>query len=209
MHTLRAPLRTSALLGGALLLALLARAGADEDDPTPGEAALRVATARINRLEEKVARLEALHVRQAEAAQAWAREAWLGSAQVRGPEAGRVLESGKELILRPQPLSRLLYERWRNDLPHLRELAALAKGRFVAGEGGIGFQVDEVQPGSPLLTLAGIQPGDRLLSVNGLPFSASEREQTNMWERLRAERRWVLRLLRDGQVVVTTFYLED
>lgn len=207
MRSVRAPLCTAALLGAGLLVALLPRAGADE--PSQVDAALRVAAARIARLEEKVARLETLHTRQAEAAQAWVREAWVGGPRGQGPEAGRVLESKGELVLRPQALPRALYDRWRDDLPFVRELVAPAKGRFVAGEGGIQFQVDSIAPGSPLLALSGIQPGDRLLSVNGLPFSGSEREQTNMWERLRGDRRWVLRLLRDGQPIVITFYLED
>lgn len=179
------------LLCGALLCAALpgaaSRATADDES---GVALLLV---RIAALEERVVRLE---VARAEA------DEW------RAPPARDEAPRPGEVRLRPRAIPRELLPRLR-ELAQARALCQDARGRFVVVEGGIQFQLDEVAHGSPLATLVGLRSGDRLLSLNDLPFSASEREQDNMWDRLRRERRWTLRLLREGQALAFSFYLEE
>lgn len=180
------------LLCGALLCAALpgAASRATADD----ESGVTLLLARIAALEGRVERLEGL-----------ARGPWTEEGQVPPPreEAPRP----GEVRLRPRAIPRELLPRLR-ELAQARALCQDARGRFVVVEGGIQFQLDEVAHGSPLATLVGLRAGDRLLSLNDLPFSASEREQVNMWDRLRRERRWTLRLLREGQALAFSFYLE-
>lgn len=186
------------LLCGALLCAALPGAASRA---TADESGVALLLARIAALEERVARLEGLARQQSLLLGPWTEEGQVPPPRDEAPRPG-------EVRLRPRAIPRELLPRLR-ELAQARALCQDARGRFVVVEGGIQFQLDEVAHGSPLATLVGLRAGDRLLSLNDLPFSASEREQVNMWDRLRRERRWTLRLLREGQALAFSFYLEE
>lgn len=207
-HPARTWLPALVLLGGVAVV--LTRAGAQEP---PGQS-LRMLEAKVEALEQRVQRLEQVCNRQAQALLAFAAPQYASEPpRESGPprQADKIVDSSPpgEVHVRPVALPRAQVEKFASDLAASKKLLEDIGGKFIAAEGGIQFQVDELSPASPLADQLGIRLGDRLLSVNGLPVTGNERELQNTWERLRREKRWSLRLVRDGQLVVLNYYLGE
>lgn len=205
------PWLPATLVLGAGLVVLVARAGAEEPPSGPN---LRMLEAKLETLERRVSKLESVNAAQAQLLMGNYGQRYVEAPPVR--EAGPPAQADKlspsppgEVHVRPVALPRALVEKFAGDLPACRKLLEDVTGKFIAAEGGIQFQVDTLVETSPLGDTLGIRVGDRLLSINGLPVTGNEREFQNVWERLKREKRWSLRLVRDGQLVVLNYYLGE
>lgn len=89
------------------------------------------------------------------------------------------------------------------------ELAQEGSGRFVAAaDGAPAYEVTALAPESLLATQVGLQPGDRVVSVNGAPLGTSVAAGRALFEQLSGERRFVVVVERRGQPVVLSFEVD-
>lgn len=90
------------------------------------------------------------------------------------------------------------------------ELAQEGSGRFVAAaDGAPAYEVTALDPGSLLATQVGLQPGDRVVSVNGAPLGTSVAAGRALFDQLSGERRFVVVVERRGQPVVLSFEVDS
>jgi hypothetical protein len=70
-------------------------------------------------------------------------------------------------------------------------------------DGSTGFQLQEIQEGSPLADRLGFQAGDTIISVNGYPASKSNAHQ--LYDTLKNESTFNVVVLRGGQQMTMTY----
>ncbi len=89
------------------------------------------------------------------------------------------------------------------------DLAQEGSGRFVATDRGEqAYEVTALDPESLLATHVGLQPGDRVVTVNGTPLGTSVAAGRALFEQLSGERRFVVVVERRGQPVVLSFEVD-
>jgi len=93
-----------------------------------------------------------------------------------------------------------------SQLPDGKHFWKRPKGRTSVVFGG--WYLRRFHPGDPCLKRAGLQTGDIIADVNGLPLSHPG-ELVRLWQSLRTARRIVVRLYRRGQPLVFVVKIAD
>ena len=75
-------------------------------------------------------------------------------------------------------------------------------GHFVEGA----YVLDSVDDKSLLRTKIGLQQGDQVISVNGHPVGNSVSAGRGLYEQLKSERRFAIKVRRKGQETILSYY---
>jgi hypothetical protein len=105
---------------------------------------------------------------------------------------------------RPKKVPRILYEK----VQHFRDAIDTAReggGEFLETPYGNAYKVTWVKPGSHLNGVVGLTPGDQILSVNGHKIGNSFTAARQLYEQLKNEKRFAVKVLRDGQPTMLSF----
>jgi hypothetical protein len=78
-------------------------------------------------------------------------------------------------------------------------------GEFVQTAAGNAYQINWVDPNSALARTIGLQPGDKVISVNGHPVGNSFASSKQLYDQLKGERRFAVRVLRGGNDTMLSF----
>ncbi len=81
------------------------------------------------------------------------------------------------------------------------DMAQQGGGEFVGGR----YRINWIQPDSYLATKLGLEPGDEVMSVNGLPVGNGFSASRAMYDQLKGERHFAVKVLRGGAPVVLSF----
>jgi hypothetical protein len=81
------------------------------------------------------------------------------------------------------------------------EEALKGSGEFVDGK----YRITYVDPSSALSTRIGIQPGDEIISVNGHPVGNSMANGRQLYDALKGEKHFAVKVLRGGREVMLSF----
>jgi membrane-associated protease RseP (regulator of RpoE activity) len=129
------------------------------------------------------------------------------------PSSGQVIEGYPWLrqvegvaYAQPQPVSPLLYRKYQT-FEDAWNLSQEGFGGFVETEAGTAYEVQGVDPNSLLATRMGLQPGDRVISINGRPISAGANAGKQLYDQLKDETRFAVLVERNNQQVVLSFYV--
>lgn len=83
-----------------------------------------------------------------------------------------------------------------------------AAGKFEDTKFGPAYRITWVQPKSHLADMAGIQSGDKILSVNGRKIGNSFTAAKQLYEELKNESRLAVKVLRNGKPTVLSFQVK-
>jgi membrane-associated protease RseP (regulator of RpoE activity) len=109
---------------------------------------------------------------------------------------------------RPVAVPELLY-RYYQDPVRAGELARQIEGRYRRlDDGRTAWEVVGLTPGSVLANRLGLQPGDRVLSVNGIELD-DRPDAATLFEQLGREERFAVLLERAGEEVVFSYYVRS
>jgi hypothetical protein len=78
-------------------------------------------------------------------------------------------------------------------------------GEFVQTPAGNAYQINWVDPNSYLARTIGLQPGDKVISVNGHPVGNSFASNKQLYDTLKGDRRFAVRVLRGGADTMLSF----
>jgi hypothetical protein len=78
-------------------------------------------------------------------------------------------------------------------------------GEFVQTPAGNAYQINWVDPNSALARTIGLQPGDKVISVNGHPVGNSFASSKQLYDQMKGERRFAVRVLRGGADTILSF----
>jgi hypothetical protein len=101
---------------------------------------------------------------------------------------------------KPEQVPEILYQKFQS-FDDAFEVAQQGGGEFVDGR----YRVNWIQPDSYLTTKLGLQPGDEVISVNGHPVGNSFSAGRAMYDQLKNEKRFAVKVLRGGSPVVLSF----
>lgn len=104
--------------------------------------------------------------------------------------------------MRPESVPQILYEKYQS-FEDAWDVAQQGGGEFVDGR----YKINWIQPDSYLTTKVGLQPGDEVISVNGHPVGNSFTAGLAMYNQLKGEKRFAVKVRRNGQDVVLSFFV--
>lgn len=111
--------------------------------------------------------------------------------------------------MQPQGVPKLVYQRYQS-YQETWDLAQSGGGEFVTTEkGDNAYQINWVDPTSMLATKIGLQPGDKVVSVNGQPIGTSVNAGRALYDSMKSETRFAVLVERGGQQVVLSFFVRD
>jgi len=105
---------------------------------------------------------------------------------------------------RLKKVPRILYEK----VQHFQDAYDAAQqggGEFKESEFGPSYRINWVQPDSTLGKVAGLRPGDQILSINGNKIGNSFTAARGLYEQLKNEKRFAVKVLRGGKPTVLSF----
>ena len=109
----------------------------------------------------------------------------------------------------PQGVPKLVYQHYQS-FQATWDLAQSGGGEFVTTEkGDNAYQVNWVDPASMLATKIGLQPGDKVVSVNGQPIGTSVAAGRALYDQLKNESKFAVLVERGGQQVVLSFFVRE
>jgi hypothetical protein len=106
--------------------------------------------------------------------------------------------------VKPKKVPAILYDK----LQHFQDAFDSAKeggGEFEETEFGSAYRINWVKPKSHLSKVAGLRPGDKILSVNGHKIGNSFTAARQLYDTLKNEKRFAVKVLRDGQPTMLSF----
>ena len=106
--------------------------------------------------------------------------------------------------MRPEPVPQVLYEKYQ-AFDDAWQAAQEGAGQWVNGR----YKIDYVNPNSYLATKAGIKEGDEILSVNGHPIGQSFSAGKALYDQLKTEKRFAVKVRRNGQETVLSFFVNN
>jgi hypothetical protein len=102
----------------------------------------------------------------------------------------------------PQSVPEVVYQRYQG-FNEAYDVALQGAGEFVDGK----YKITWVAPDSLLTTKIGIQPNDQIISVNGHPVGNSMNAGRQLYDSLKGEKRFAVKVLRNGREVVLSFFV--
>jgi hypothetical protein len=106
--------------------------------------------------------------------------------------------------VKPKKVPRILYDK----IQHFEDAFDSAKdggGEFEETEFGSAYRINWVKPKSHLSRVAGLRKGDKILSVNGHKIGNSFTAARQLYDQLKNEKRFAVKVLRDGQPTMLSF----
>lgn len=85
------------------------------------------------------------------------------------------------------------------------QLAQEGGGEFVKTDKGNAYQINWVDDNSYLRRTIGLQPGDKVISVNGHAVGNSFASGKQLYDQLKGDRRFAVKILRNNQETVLSF----
>jgi S1-C subfamily serine protease len=104
------------------------------------------------------------------------------------------------IYMPPQTVPEVVYQRYQG-FNEAYEEALKGAGEFVDGR----YKITWVAPDSLLSTKVGIQPGDQIISVNGHPVGNSMGAGRQLYDSLKGEKHFAVKVLRNGREVMLAF----
>lgn len=109
----------------------------------------------------------------------------------------------------PQGVPKLVAQRFQS-FDASWDLAQSGGGEFVTTEkGDNAYQINWVDQSSMLATKIGLQPGDKVISVNGQPIGTSVAAGKALYDQLKGESKFAVLVDRGGQQVVLSFFVRE
>jgi hypothetical protein len=109
----------------------------------------------------------------------------------------------------PQGVPKLVYQRYQS-FQETWDLAQSGGGEFVSTEtGDNAYQINWVDPSSMLATKIGLQPGDKVISVNGQAIGTNINAGRALYDQLKNESKFAVLVERGGQKVVLSFFVRE
>jgi len=105
---------------------------------------------------------------------------------------------------RPQKVPEILAKKYQS-FDEAWEQAKTGGGEFVATDGESGYQVNWLDPNSGLGKGLGLRPGDKVISINGQSIGESPQAGVKLFEQLKNDGRFVVKIERNGEQMVLTF----
>jgi hypothetical protein len=102
----------------------------------------------------------------------------------------------------PQSVPQVVAQRYQG-FEEAWQVAQQGSGEFVNGN----YKINYVDPNSLLATKIGLQAGDEVISVNGHPVAGSMSQNQQLYESLKGQSQYAVKILRNGQPVVLSFYV--
>lgn len=106
--------------------------------------------------------------------------------------------------MRPEAVPQVVYERYQG-FDEAWAAAQQGAGEFVDGK----YRINWVDPNSLLATKVGLQQGDQIISVNGHPVGGSFSAGRQLYDSLKGEKHFAVKVLRNGQETVLSFYVNN
>jgi hypothetical protein len=103
---------------------------------------------------------------------------------------------------KPESVPQILYQKFQS-FDDAWQVAQEGGGEFVDNR----YRVNWITPDSYLATKVGLQPGDEVISVNGHPVGNSFSAGRAMYDDLKNEKHFAVKVRRNGQDVVLSFYV--
>jgi len=104
------------------------------------------------------------------------------------------------IYMQPQVVPEVVYQRYQG-FNEAYDVALQGAGEFVDGR----YKITWIQPDSLLSTKVGIQPGDQIISVNGYPVGNSMSAGRQLYDSLKGEKHFAVKVLRNGREVMLSF----
>ena len=101
----------------------------------------------------------------------------------------------------PQEISNVQYQRLQG-FDEAFQAAQAGAGEFVNGK----YKITWVDPNNGLAQKVGLQPGDQIISVNGLPVGNSFNANRQLYDSLKGQHQFAVLVNRGGQNVMLSFY---
>lgn len=108
---------------------------------------------------------------------------------------------------KPKKIPRILHEK----LQHFEdayEAAQQGGGEFKETPFGTAYNINWVNPKSHLSKVAGLQPGDKILSINGHKIGNSFTAARGLYDELKNESRFAVKILRNNKPTVLSFSMK-
>lgn len=106
--------------------------------------------------------------------------------------------------VKPKRISPLMYKK----VQHFQDAFDSAKdggGEFEETNFGPAYRINWVKDTSPLGKVAGLKAGDKILSVNGHKIGNSFTAARQLYDQLKNEKKFAVKVLRDGQPTMLSF----
>lgn len=104
--------------------------------------------------------------------------------------------------MRPEPVSELLYQKYQS-IDDVMEVAQQGGGEFVDGR----YKINWIAENSDLSKKLGLQNGDEVISVNGHPVGNSFSAGRAMYDQLKNEKKFAVKVRRGGADIVLSYYV--
>jgi hypothetical protein len=104
--------------------------------------------------------------------------------------------------MKPEAVPQIYYEKYQAFDDAWSE-AQRGSGEFVDGR----YKINYVDPSSLLGTKVGLREGDEIESVNGQPIGASFNASRGLYDSLKGEKHFAVKVRRGGQDVILSFYV--
>lgn len=104
--------------------------------------------------------------------------------------------------MKPEPVPQILYEKYQG-FDDAWAAAQDGAGEFVDGR----YRINWVNPQSYLSSKAGLKDGDEIVSVNGHPIGQSFAAGKALYDQLKSEKRFAVKVRRNGTEVVLSFFV--
>jgi hypothetical protein len=104
--------------------------------------------------------------------------------------------------MRPESVPQVVAERYKG-FDEAWQAAQQGAGEFVDGK----YKINWVDPNSLLATKVGLQPGDQIESVNGRPVGNTFAANRQLYDSLKGSKQFAVKVLRNGQEVVLSFFV--
>lgn len=102
----------------------------------------------------------------------------------------------------PQSVPDVVYQRYQG-FDEAYNVALQGAGEFQDGK----YKINWVAPDSLLTTKIGIQPGDQIISVNGHPVGNSMGAGRQLYDSLKGEKRFAVKVMRNGRETMLSFFV--
>lgn len=114
------------------------------------------------------------------------------------------LQEGVDVYVQPKRVPQVLYDKLQH-FPDAYEEAQQGGGEFEETEFGPAYRINWVNPKSYLGKVAGLEGKDRIISVNGRPVGNSFTAGQQLFEELKNETKFAVKVLRGGKVTMLSF----
>lgn len=104
--------------------------------------------------------------------------------------------------MQPQSVPEVVYQRYQG-FNEAYDVALQGAGEFVDGK----YKITWVAPDSLLTTKIGILPGDQIISVNGKPVGTSMNAGRQLYDSLKGEKKFAVKVMRGGREVMLSFFV--